>query len=654
MNFVKGHGKEIFNDDSLRFHEKSNPKLIFCKKEMTAEKKKNYGTAGKQMVVLQISKKVIKGENIKVRYRDSEPKQIGNPDTYTAERSGVGSSYLGASLYRDSRWRLFSTGGSSGTDQYKTVDKPQAKKEHFIDKLQKFVEKGEEISEYHSKEENEAAASQIDDKVITFTRHMAKKYSRDAKKLKVEQDPGKKQEEIKDGPRQKNPYSIFKSSNAEFSDKAEKFSDPYGDSFRERDMDSRGNPIFIKKDVLEADDRKENPAISQKDNYSAHYAPDDSKGYNEHRQKDINGTNNNGNTEEGEKGQPKLQNRPRVSGNEDYTKGNNDGKKNAEKNINSYFNNDAKEETKTGQANEHFGEKNKVFSRTKDGEVQKEKKRKLKKAAATTALSRTFMVKKEIQNQLGDMSGQGSGDLLKDGNNGLLKAVTDGIQNIATNIKRKIAVKFLIPAALILSIPLLLIFAVFPVMMGISGGIVALAGSDSDSGEDYDLAPLGGDGKTRSDLSRSDIDTIITRLYTKYPEDMSPKQEQVLRYALSKVGCRYDQNYHGSLTADIFDCSSLAFRAYREAGINIANGGAYSAAEECRAMENKNRVVGNDLRPGDLIFYGGSDNGRYKGIYHVAIYVGDGKMVEAKGKNAGVVYGDVRTENVVVCARPLM
>lgn len=30
------------------------------------------------------------------------------------------------------------------------------------------------------------------------------------------------------------------------------------------------------------------------------------------------------------------------------------------------------------------------------------------------------------------------------------------------------------------------------------------------------------------------------------------------------------------------------------------------------------------MMPGDLIFECGSDNGRYKGIYHVDLYVGNG------------------------------
>lgn len=59
-----------------------------------------------------------------------------------------------------------------------------------------------------------------------------------------------------------------------------------------------------------------------------------------------------------------------------------------------------------------------------------------------------------------------------------------------------------------------------------------------------------------------------------------------------------------------------------------------------------------DLKPGDLIYYGGSANGRYMGIYHVAIYAGDGKAVEALNERYGVVYQDLRTENAIMVVRP--
>lgn len=37
------------------------------------------------------------------------------------------------------------------------------------------------------------------------------------------------------------------------------------------------------------------------------------------------------------------------------------------------------------------------------------------------------------------------------------------------------------------------------------------------------------------------------------------------------------------------------------------------------------------LQAGDLIFFGNADNGRYKGVYHVAIYYGE--YIAMKGEN---------------------
>ena len=160
-----------------------------------------------------------------------------------------------------------------------------------------------------------------------------------------------------------------------------------------------------------------------------------------------------------------------------------------------------------------------------------------------------------------------------------------------------------------------------------------------------------GDGYVYSFLDDEEINNIIESQYLNFPDTMNYLTEGVLRYALSKVGCAYDQAQHWNTTVDIFDCSSLAYRTYREIGIDISNSGVYSAAEICREAAESGFIAYGDLQPGDLIFYGGRDNGRYLGIYHVAIYVGDGKMVEARGRSSGVVYCDVRTANIVGYSR---
>ena len=125
------------------------------------------------------------------------------------------------------------------------------------------------------------------------------------------------------------------------------------------------------------------------------------------------------------------------------------------------------------------------------------------------------------------------------------------------------------------------------------------------------------------------------------------------------MGSAYDQESHWNHSDNLFDCSELVYLACLAAGVDISNSGYYSAAEECRAMDNGGYTLTGDftLKPGDLIFYGGSDNGRYKGVYHVAIYLGniDGadKMVEAYGADRGVITSDVRTSNVVNISRVL-
>lgn len=310
-----------------------------------------------------------------------------------------------------------------------------------------------------------------------------------------------------------------------------------------------------------------------------------------------------------------------------------------------YFQNREEREEKLAQAKER--------RRASDRKENKE----VRKAAAMTAASKMFSAKKNIQNQLGDMSGQETGDLLKDGSAGLLSTFTDGIKQLSVGVVKTvgIAIANWISAAIGALIVPASVFFIICVFLALSisaiGGVIA---ANSDAGESYDL-DVNGDGYVYQNLTSAEIDNIIKEIYKNDP-DLSKTPEAVLRYALSKVGCAYNQAYHGSLTVDIFDCSSLAYRSYQQAGIDISNEGNYCAASECYELVLTDRLIKDQMMPGDLIFYGGSDNGRYLGIYHVAIYVGKingaDKMVEARGPSWGVVYCDVRSKNAIKIARP--
>lgn len=273
---------------------------------------------------------------------------------------------------------------------------------------------------------------------------------------------------------------------------------------------------------------------------------------------------------------------------------------------------------------------------------QKEKKAK-KRMAAVASVQNMLRAKKNMQNSLADFSGESSGDLMHDGMSGGLRALVEGIKAAIKELIRKIMIQ--VGAALA---PLMAVIGFFLVLMFMFYFLIVLF---SGSATDQDLEIPEGDGYTFDYLEEEEIDAIIEELYASY--EMSPEKEALLRYALTKVGCSYDQGYHFSLEVDIFDCSSLVYRSYREIGIDISNHGSYSAAEEARYADNNSFVAYGELQPGDLIFYGGSNNGRYNGIYHVGMYVGNGKMVEARGKKYGVVYTDVRTSNVVSYGRYL-
>lgn len=296
-------------------------------------------------------------------------------------------------------------------------------------------------------------------------------------------------------------------------------------------------------------------------------------------------------------------------------------------------------------------------AKEKKKEAKRKESKERKKAAAMAAASGVFRAKKNMQNQLGDMSGQGTGDLLKDGMTGLMDTLTDGIKGLAVaGVKAAgaAAASWISAAVGALIVPVACFFLICVLLFFGISAIGSMIAANSDVGESYDL-DVNGDGYVYQNLTSAQIDSIIKEIYENNPE-LSGIPEIVLRYALSKVGCAYDQAYHGSLTADIFDCSSLAYRSYQQAGIDIAYEGNYCAANECYELEITDRLLKGYMMPGDLIFYGGSDNGRYLGIYHVAIYVGKingaDKMVEARGPSWGVVYCDVRSNNVVKIARP--
>jgi cell wall-associated NlpC family hydrolase len=93
-----------------------------------------------------------------------------------------------------------------------------------------------------------------------------------------------------------------------------------------------------------------------------------------------------------------------------------------------------------------------------------------------------------------------------------------------------------------------------------------------------------------------------------------------------------------------FDCSGLTMRAWQQGGVSLPH---YSVAQ----YQQSQPVALGDLRPGDLVFFA-SNKSDYRSIYHVALYVGDGQMIEAPFTGEDVRVSSIWRDSLFGAARP--
>jgi cell wall-associated NlpC family hydrolase len=154
------------------------------------------------------------------------------------------------------------------------------------------------------------------------------------------------------------------------------------------------------------------------------------------------------------------------------------------------------------------------------------------------------------------------------------------------------------------------------------------------------LGDAGSGGDPGESISGEQYQTIVDAV-----SDANGKK--VVEFVLSKVGYPYSQDYRDS--GNYYDCSSLAYYAWKNAGVNLMYEGANTAAGEGKYCYDNNLLVNYDeMQSGDLIFYSYGNNGRFMNITHVAIYVGGGKVVEAANERIGVVYRPVQSRSSIV------
>lgn len=121
---------------------------------------------------------------------------------------------------------------------------------------------------------------------------------------------------------------------------------------------------------------------------------------------------------------------------------------------------------------------------------------------------------------------------------------------------------------------------------------------------------------------------------------MSNEQKEVVSFALKHVGNPY--RYGGTSLTKGTDCSGFTYSVYKNFGYNLQRT-AYQQLCSTKSVKKKN------LKPGDLIFYGRSK----RSCSHVAMYIGNEKVVHASTESTGIVVSDYDYRKAVGYGRVL-
>jgi cell wall-associated NlpC family hydrolase len=119
--------------------------------------------------------------------------------------------------------------------------------------------------------------------------------------------------------------------------------------------------------------------------------------------------------------------------------------------------------------------------------------------------------------------------------------------------------------------------------------------------------------------------TVVAKQPINKPAIQAPKTgtkgEKALAFAKKQLGDRYA---YGGAGPSSWDCSGLTMKAWQAAGVQLP----HSAGKQYQIGE---KITKSQLRNGDLVFF-------YRGISHVGLYAGSGKVIHAPRPGEEVSY----------------
>ena len=123
------------------------------------------------------------------------------------------------------------------------------------------------------------------------------------------------------------------------------------------------------------------------------------------------------------------------------------------------------------------------------------------------------------------------------------------------------------------------------------------------------------------------VSTSIVRLkavsYDSFKKGATPYAYDAICYGLKYLGTPYESG--GNDLKKGICCSALVTKCFRKAGRYMPETYVINQYNECTFISRR------QLKPGDLIFYRANTQPPYGGLVHVAIYMGNGLILNATG-----------------------
>jgi len=159
---------------------------------------------------------------------------------------------------------------------------------------------------------------------------------------------------------------------------------------------------------------------------------------------------------------------------------------------------------------------------------------------------------------------------------------------------------------------------------------VSLDGDDSENGD------IGYVAKEYVDLSYS-LKKAVSIEELDFGTGVSSLRANLVNYAKQFLGNRYE--WGGTSLNNGVDCSGFTMRVYEKYGQYIPRNSRSQAG-------SGNTISSSKLKPGDLVFYGKSGY-----ISHVAIYIGNSKVIHASNKRDGIKISNMYYRQPIKCVR---